>query len=319
MVEDGLPASTVSAGEWQELIARSGGHPFFSSPEWLFASPYPQHVVSVHRDGRLTAVLPLVIDGDVARFPTRLTDYNDVIAETPEDALEAVAIARSGPYEALELTGLRSDSKLLAAMPDAEVTSTRTTSYADLTGGRAEYLADRGRNFRRNVRKATRRAALQGYEVRELTPDNVSPPSLPPAFLDLHLRRCPRSVFAQPEIAAIAREVLPRLFADRSLRVFAAMHGERIAALDLCAAGPDGLAVWNGAIDDADAHISPGRLVMDAAITAACDEGLREYDLLRGEQPYKLAWRTGVREVVAVRVPTFACAATPTAHCRPGP
>jgi CelD/BcsL family acetyltransferase involved in cellulose biosynthesis len=51
-----------------------------------------------------------------------------------------------------------------------------------------------------------------------------------------------------------------------------------------------------------DAGRSPGLVVLGAAIRSAAGEGFAEFDLLRGDEPYKLRFATGVRRNVRLRV-----------------
>ena len=50
-----------------------------------------------------------------------------------------------------------------------------------------------------------------------------------------------------------------------------------------------------------DLGYSPGRTLLARAVLSAVDEGLAEFDLLRGDEPYKDVFATGTRYDVRLR------------------
>ncbi|HEY3056201.1 MAG TPA: GNAT family N-acetyltransferase, partial [Thermoanaerobaculia bacterium] len=155
--------------------------------------------------------------------------------------------------------------------------------------------ATRSRNFRWNARDALRKSAAAGCRVVELTPETFSPDALVETFFELHFQRVPDSVLRRPLYMTVMREATPQLFRERKMRAFAVMQEERVIALDLCTTGNDSLGLWNGGFDNGFGAISPGRVLMHHCAHVIADEGIGEYDLLRGDQDYKRKWRTGVR------------------------
>jgi CelD/BcsL family acetyltransferase involved in cellulose biosynthesis len=59
-----------------------------------------------------------------------------------------------------------------------------------------------------------------------------------------------------------------------------------------------GRSIWDyaKAFDPAYAKLSPGSMLLSAIVDYGHAKGYREYDFLRGAEPYKLKWATGVRQ-----------------------
>jgi CelD/BcsL family acetyltransferase involved in cellulose biosynthesis len=144
-----------------------------------------------------------------------------------------------------------------------------------------------------------RKAAANGVVKHELTPADLSPERLPELFLELNLSRFgEKSAFHRvPQNASFCRLALPVLFSERRLHVFAVSKAERILALDLSFRGEGSLCTWNGGYPPEAECWSPGRLLLLAGIERACELGLEEYDLLRGNQEWKRRWANRTRQL----------------------
>lgn len=286
--------------EWDALLAATSCNRAFSSFAWFQAasaeggSPL---VVTARLQGRLVAILPLFVpDGSSeARFATRLADYNDVIATERVEA--ALLDAALDVTPSLLLRELRHDSALYGAvsrMPNLEHEPARPVIWTSLTGGWEGWLAERSRAFRKGLFRAQRAAAEGGLVVRELeTADD---------FLALHDARPRESVFAEEEHRAFIRRALPVLLAQKRMRAFGVLDGDRVVAIDLCAAGAASLCTWNTGFLPGYAGYSPGTLLLAEEIRTACTESIPELDLGRGDEPYKLSWATQRRVLARVRL-----------------
>lgn len=312
------------AGEWDALLERSPCNRAFSSFAWYaaalrLAEPASPFVVVARRGGVLAGVLPLALAADgVAAFPGELSDYNDIVAEAGDaDAhvglLEhARGCARGG--ERVELKCLRRDSNCLRALQRMKpgegleplLKGRRVPCpYVRLAGGYDAYLASRSRKFRSNIRRSRRRAEAGGVRVRELHPEEFPPASLPESFLSLHLGRfAARSLFNSAAHQSFVRGALPGLFERGRVRAFALFERDRMLGVHLSMKGARSLCSWNAGFLPEAQPWSPGKLLFDEQIRIACAEGLEEFDLLRGGEPYKEEWATDVREICQLKLPT---------------
>ena len=303
---------------WNALLDRSICNRAFSSPIWFLASCQVQPDLLpwlglAWRGDRLAAVLPLVIQPETGEtiFPNPMSNYNDVIVGDGDVAAAAglfeYALSKRARFRRLELKWIREDSNLTAALsalngerqlaarylPDQEY------SYVALPATRAEYLASHSRVFRKGTSRVLRKAAENGLLIHELTPADFPSARLPELFFHLHFSRFgEQSAFAEKGAnARFATLALPGLFEERRLHVFAVSRNERILALDLSFRGARSLCLWNGGFPPEAAGWSPGRLLLLAGIERACELGLEEYDLLRGNQDWKERWANQTRKV----------------------
>ncbi len=312
-----LSAIEAISPEWDSLLKRSACNRAFSSSTWflatcrLFPTMLP-HVIVARRGPTIVGIFPLALMNNRAEagFPTYLNDYNDIIA-SPDDVpvltgLMKHAISEAADYERVILRRVRCDSGCAHAVqmldPSCDVegllNEKEVSSYIRLPPSYEEYLATWSRVFRKDLRRVQRRAEENHLLVRQLNPENFPPEQLPEVFLALHFSRfLVRSAFQSAEAQAFVKRVLPVLFAERKMCVFALFQGDKMISIDLSMVGPNSLCTWNGGFLAEAQKWSPGRLLLDAGIKQAYAMRLGEFDLLRGSQPWKAHWATDTRHV----------------------
>ncbi|MBX3433987.1 MAG: GNAT family N-acetyltransferase [Pirellulales bacterium] len=97
--------------------------------------------------------------------------------------------------------------------------------------------------------------------------------------------------FSWPRWAAFHRDVAEQLLAAGELRLsWLELAGRPVAAEYHFCRGGVALA-YQGGLDPDAADAEPGRLSMIATLKRALAEGVRRFDLLRGDEPYKAHWR----------------------------
>jgi CelD/BcsL family acetyltransferase involved in cellulose biosynthesis len=297
------------ATAWDALLEESACNRAFSSLEWFRAACETDNriapcVIVAERRGRPVAILPLVIDaGDgSARFATRLSDYNDIIAPEAERhaCVGLLRFALSGDVlpGGIVLNFLRPDSNCIAALraifDDDRIAAMfdveRICPYLDLEADGGDYLGARSRASRKDLFRRRRAAERAGAATIILDPRSFRPSDLPGIFLALHESRFgSTSPLVAGEHRAFVEVVLPGLFASGRTLAVALEHEGRIVAIDLLHVGARSLCSWNGGFEQSAAWLSPGTLVIDAGIRAAIDRGCAEYDMLRGTEAYKLS------------------------------
>jgi len=192
---------------------------------------------------------------------------------------------------------------------ELRVADTTTRFVASLAGGLDGWLSRRTRSFRKNLRRAARRAQEAGVTfVHDEVEDAEAARKLYPRILSIERTSWKAKTgegVDRGSMCAFYRDMLPRLAARGRLRVLIAKRdGESIGYLHGGVVGKHfrGLQM---SFDDRYASLSLGNLLQREMIGALCEEGFLEYDL--GTRPgYKERWsEPGLR--------------TGTLVCRPAP
>lgn len=303
--------------EWDRLLAASQCNRAFGCAEWYIAScrvhssSTPYLVVATH-ETEIIGILPLVLDPEdgAARFPHYMNDYNDavVLADSPSLAagLLSYALLSEDRCKRVVLSKLRQDSACVKAIPfitanpdvDLRHREINAYRYIDLPNSFDEYVASRGRRFRKSLRHAQRVVENSCLIIRELQPGDFDADQLPELFISLAIaRQKEESFFCKAEAQSFVREVFPSIFHKRSLRAFAMLDGERVIALELCMAKANGLGAWNGGFLPEAEHWSPGKVLIALGIKRSIDMKLAEYDFMMGGESYKASWADNIYTV----------------------
>jgi len=310
-VLDQLSEIEAIAGEWDSLLDRSPCNRAFSCSQWFMVScslarSLTPHVLIARREGVIAGVLPMVLHNDagIVTFANELSDYNDIVAlendETVAAGLLKYAISHKDGYKRVVLSRVRSDSNCLrgvqALANNFDHQLTGTTQYVQLPATFEEYLDTRSKNFRKSLRRTQRNADHWNLTIRELEPQSFPPADVAELFLSLNLDRWgAESYYHLAFPRSFVLELLPRLFAEGRMRVFALTQADKLLGLDVCMIGKNSLCTWNGGFLAGSERWSPGNLLIAAGIKRAFDLKLAEYDLLRGDEPYKKRWANNSR------------------------
>ncbi len=311
------------SNQWDELLGRSCCNRAFSSVAWYVASclaqPHLVPCVAIVRSGATIAgILPLALNpatGEAA-FPSDVSSYNDLIADSSDETLLCglwdFAISSPKPYIHLDLKWLRENSNLARATACSECRGIAgcfelqqdVYSFVRLPCSYEDYLDSRSRLFRRNLRRARKIAAADGFTVQRLDPASFPAGEIADLFMTFHLARFgDASTFRRkPENYRFATSALPELFARRQIVVLALYRGTEIVGIDICLVGHYSLCAWNGGYPPEIEPWSPGRLLVDEGIRIAFQMGLREYDMLRGPQEWKRSWTNEVRRIGRIQI-----------------
>ncbi len=225
-------------------------------------------------------------------------DHLDLIA-TPEHHLAVtravIAWLRRRGQRVIDLDGLAADGTLAAIFAPYEVGRV-AAPYADLSIGPEKYLADRPGKVRSTVSRSARRFEKAGARTEFVGPDGADA-----ALDDLARLHDHRWADGSPFLkgwercrAALSAGVQT---GDVTLAVLRDEHGASVAVeVDLVLSGRVGFyqagrrtdREWRGC----------GSVLRADVIRASVEAGAGEYDLLRGDEPYKADWATDRREVV---------------------
>ena len=235
-------------------------------------------------------------------------DHLDVVAAPGRtaDVSAAVVAWLSRPGSRLvDLDGLAADGALATALvaAGAPVIDRVGAPFAALPATGDEYLSARPGKLRSTARRTRKRLEGEGATVRTVAVDDAA------RALDdlarLHDGRwADGSEFlsAWTRFAAAAADGLAH--GDVRISELVSADGEVVATeLDLLATGPGGtsLAFYQAGRRTEHEWRGAGTALKAAVVMDACDEGVTEYDLLRGDESYKADWAEGRRELVRVR------------------
>lgn len=169
-----------------------------------------------------------------------------------------------------------------------------------------DYLATLSKSHRKQIRRADR--STLGTErakwrlVKSAEQLNVEWP----LFVDLHQRRRQSlgepGCFASRQFAAFHREVAERFLALDKLRLsFLDLDGHPVA-VEYQFAGGGRLFAYQGGFDPNLLDQEPGRLSLIATLKSAIDQGFKEIDFLRGDEPYKAHWRATANPTYRLKI-----------------
>ncbi len=154
------------------------------------------------------------------------------------------------------------------------------------------YLATLDKKERHEIRRKVRRAESAG-EVR-LQP-SADPLGDLDAFIELHQKRWGEDgLFPHTRGGAQSRVFVRRLFelfgAEGPVRLsFLTIGGRRVAAGVHIQSG-DAILYYNAGVDPDARDLSPGVVLVAKYLELAVSMGVRRFDFLRGDEPYKYGW-----------------------------
>jgi CelD/BcsL family acetyltransferase involved in cellulose biosynthesis len=176
----------------------------------------------------------------------------------------------------------------------------------DLPATWDEYLAALSKGHRKQIRRLERNVLERGRAVLHTVERQEQLPRAIEILVDLHQRRRhwlgQPGCFASPRFAAFHREVMPRLLSSGQLRLHWLDLDGRPAAAEYQLAGNGVLYAYQGGVDPQVLEEEPGRLIMQATLRRAIEEGCRALDFLRGDEPYKAHFRAAPRPSLALRI-----------------
>lgn len=306
-----VPALGRWAGPWDTLVDRLPLPSPFLRSWWLshVAEGDPSFVLALDGDRlvggaafqttlrRGCETVGMLGDGplcpdhlDLVAAPGRIGEVVDVVAGW---------LTRPGS-RLVDLVGLVDEAWILRAMPRGSVTHCHEVApYTPLPERWDTYLAGRPGQVRSTITRGTKRLAKAGIVARRRKLD--TPTAVDEALADLHrlhdARWGSRSAVLDSwsSFAAAIRAGAPT--GDICITDLSDADGRVVAIeLELWAGGR--VAFYQaGRLDEHDLRGS-GTVLKAAVIRDAIDDGATEFDLLRGNEPYKAEWATARRRLL---------------------
>ena len=318
---------------WERLRSSAPTSPVFMTPEWLNswwrhlgqgggARPLVLAVIDGHE---LMALAPLYRApiGGVGLRALRLmgggvSDYCDLLLRPDPTRRRAALVAlldglaqRQVGWDALDLRGLPAESpsvnELAALAKSRGMPCAVLPGYArpaiSLDGTFESFLKARPGRFRYNLRSRLKRLGQLG-EVRFRS---VTAPADVPAALtelaELHGRRWAgqhtATIFSSSERGRRFYADACQRYAARGLLDLTLLGaGDRVVAGSLSFVDRDTWYYYLPAWDPDLAALAPSSLLLAHLVEEAYGRGLRRFDFMLGEEPYKARWATEERRTV---------------------
>jgi CelD/BcsL family acetyltransferase involved in cellulose biosynthesis len=288
------------------------------------------YVLAVFDDSeaqRLIGVAPWYLDrtrikGSVVRWLGSgevCTDHLSLICQPKDVDCVAEEVAqelteRLDDWDRIDLsavdTGDPAIEKLLARLEGRECLISRQPADScwvlDLPASWDEYLAGISKSHRKQLRQLERRVVESDRVEWNRVETKVDFDQAWPILIDLHQRR--RRSLGEPGCFAsrlfhnFHREAAGRLLERGQLRLSRMSLDGIPAAAEYHLADASTTFAYQGGVDPERLAEEPGRLSTILCLRAAIDEGHRQIDFLRGDEPYKAHWRATPRETFDYRV-----------------
>lgn len=304
--------------EWDELADEVAAGPFIR-PGWLRAwwAAFGQGtstVLCVRRNGALVALLPLQRGRGSLRSQTNWHNASSGLVAVDDEAARALA-------DALFATGARSisvsclDTALpgrLSLVESAGAASYRTLErvverppFASLAGTWESYLAAVSKNARADVGRRLRRLEEAGDLQLDVNDGTERIDDLLREGFAVEAAGWKgaqgTAISSRPETLAYYTDAA-RWAASRGFLqlAFLRLDGAAIGFhLNVVADGVHSHV--KGGYDEAFQHFSPGKVLHRLLLERAFAAGLRRYDFLGSDEPYKLQWANDARELVRIQ------------------
>jgi len=280
------------------------------APWYMDCSPLRGRVVRMLGTGEVCSDYLTVLSrpGREAEIAQALAAYLDKAAEGSEE--------RDGcpRWDLLELTGIDARDRPIACLANALAASGSTVACRPgpncwrvrLPAGWDEYLAMLSKGHRKQLRRLERNIFQRGRGRLHVARCAAELPRAMEILRDLHQQRRRAlgdpGCFASPPFAAFHQEVMPLLLARGELRLCWLELDDRPVAAEYQLAGRNVIYAYQSGIDPEALDEEPGRLITLATLRQAIEQGYREVDFLRGDEPYKAHWRARPRPTVVLRV-----------------
>ena len=320
-----IPDFASVRDEWAELATQLAAPPFMQ-PGWFEAwwSAFGQGraaIICARSSSGLVGVLPgSVLRGAFRSMTNWHTPFFTILGERDEDAnlLLGHAMQMSTTHTQLgfvcenahRLDGLRATSERMGRRPVVRVM--QRSPFADLTAGWDAFEASLSRNVRNDVHRRRRALEAQGsLEVSVEHGDQRLDELLADGFRVESAGwkgEAGTAVTSRPDTRAFYTSIARWAASTGSLRLsFLRLDGRAIAFQY----GLEEQGVYyylKGGYDPSHRAFSPGKVLHHAMLERLARAGVHRYEFLGDEEPYKVAWGNGVRELLAFQAfpPTLA-------------
>ena len=298
------------SGEWRDLETRCRCATPFQSPEWLipwwtFFAHGELRIITVYRDDRLCAMLPIVLEPTAhgcrgTLLGTGNTDHLDMLVDDRCREV-ATAMAVDATAQCLATRDWCEFEQLSASSPLMTTPAPFSWCWEDeqcdvcpaLAIERCTGVDPLSPRRTADVRYARRRLTRRGSLAIDLVRHDTLDESLA-ALVALHqarweARQLP-GVLGSNAVKRFLQRVAEGFLARGTLRFHVLRLSGRIVAVHFGFQWRGRHYYYIGGFDPDFASLSVGSVLLHHAIRSAADEGASEFDFLRGAESYKHRW-----------------------------
>ena len=243
------------------------------------------------------------------------TDYADLIVDRNYRQAFIAAIANETPHfagvELIEFEGVddRGPAESLAAEFSDKSWEYRKTVdacwYLTLPNSWEEFCKAARGSLRRKIRKAEKRLEAKEVVIRS-TDDDLDFEIAFATLVKLHQVRFESKgepgVFADPAFESFLKQSARELCSQQRAEIFIAYVDSKPIGAHFYLLADSGPQFYQGGVLTSRMDLEPGHLMFTYAIKKAIANGYREFDFLRGNEPYKPFWGAVRRELFMVRL-----------------
>jgi len=294
---------------WKDLLPRAATNTIFLTPCWQniwwkhFGDGREPLYLRVHCGDQVVGVAPLMLEGDTLALAgsTEVCDYLDFILEEEHcsSALPALfdyigrmswstlvlhSIPGKSPTSAfLRDLAARGDARYLVDIQQEDV-----SPGVELPGDWESYLSLLSKKDRHELRRKFRRLAGVGSVQYVATTEDSDLEHDLDDFFRLHRdSREDKAAFMTPSKEAFFREIA-RAFVAKDIGKLFRLEVDGIpAASVLCFDYNNERLLYNSGFDHSFSSLSVGLLLKAYTLRDAIEAGMRRFDFLRGDEPYK--------------------------------
>jgi CelD/BcsL family acetyltransferase involved in cellulose biosynthesis len=289
--------------EWLLFVQKLSPANPFQKPEWLatwwshFGSGALRVMVFRH-DGNVAGVLPCFLHPwngrrQMTLVGSGISDYLDPLFEPAyvDEMLELIRaeLRRGADWDICDWQDLSRDTPLASL---GTVVKETACSVIPINQPFEAFLGTRPKDLRRNLRRYREKAEAIGCVSFEVT--ESADADLMDALIKLHGARWAKAgeagMIEENRSEAFLRDIVERFGAGGLLRIFTLRFADRIAAILLAFRDNTTIYSYLSAFDPQYEQFGFGRELLAQALRYAHERGYRQWNFLRGEEPYKFSW-----------------------------
>ncbi len=332
---------------WNELAANP-----FQRWEWLgswwdaYASDHSLYILSVKKDGQTVGFAPWYIENRISTGRTiqflgsgkACTDHlsllvggtdaqpiADAVAQWLFDAttMNTHELPRRFVWDAIELIGIDASDQPINCLVESMRALGLSVQQSDGLGCYVinvpdqweDYVKMRSKSGRREVRQS-----LKNIDDGTIIVNTVGSESdlyqIWNHFVNLHQRRRHASgttgCFDHPSFSQFLRKAASELLGAGMLELVVATMDNAPVAAQFALVDDDSWYFYQSGMEPDASDTRPGLSVFCHAIRKTIESGRKRFDMMRGDEPYKLRWRAELQPAQEVRV----CSPKTTARLR---
>ncbi len=293
--------------EWQELAAGSPATTPFQTWEWQstwlrhYRGAKRPHIVTVREGDTLVGLMPFTrTTGPWRTIRAMGSGSSDYLHPLARDGYESVVAGQIAQHlremadvDLIDLHQICGNQPLASFAPTTARIEQATCLVLDLPASYDAYLTGLSKSLRYDVRRLEKSVFREGRAtVEQVTEDEIGK-GLDILFEQHKMRWRKRGLpgafvgRAQRFHQDWGRQAIPHGWLWLSILK---LDGEPIGAIYAMRAGSTCF-YYQAGFDPAQGSLSPGTLLVAATIRRAIDEGLTQFDFLRGDEPYKRRWK----------------------------